>query len=76
MGDEKHPPGSYVIGWQRGDDSLAVTFYDAATGAKRGTATAHRIPTGSRVESFRLWPPADHAILQIGRFAVSYTLGD
>ncbi len=70
------PPGSYVIGWQRGDDSLAVAFYDAATGSPRGTATAHRIPTGSRVESFRLWPPNDHAILQIGRFALPYTLGD
>jgi uncharacterized membrane protein YphA (DoxX/SURF4 family) len=76
MGDVSLPPGSYVIGWQRGDESLAVTFYDASTGAKRGTATARRIPTGSRVESFRLWPPADHAILQIGRFAVPYTLGD
>jgi hypothetical protein len=69
-------PGSYVIGWQRSEDSLAVAFYDAATGSRRGTATAHHIPTGSRVESFRLWPPADHAILQIGRFALSYTLRD
>jgi hypothetical protein len=76
MGEVRLPPGSYVIGWQRGDESLAVTFYDAATGANRGTATAHRIPTGSRVESFRLWPPADRAILQIGRFALPYTLGD
>ena len=76
MGEVNLPAGSYVIGWQRGEDSLAVTFYDAATGAKRGTATARRIPNGSRVESFRLWPPADHAILQIGRFAVPYTLGN
>lgn len=70
------PPGSYVIGWKRGDDSLSVSFYDAATGAPRGTATAHRISGGSRVEGFRLWPPGDHAILQIGRFALPYTLGD
>lgn len=76
IGDVSLPAGSYVIGWQRGEDSLAVTFYEAATGAKRGTATAHRIPTGSRVESFRLWPPADHTILQIGRFSIPYTLGD
>jgi hypothetical protein len=76
IGGVSLPPGSYVIGWKRGDDSLAVAFYDAATGSPRGTATAHRITTGSRVESFRLWPPADHAILQIGRFALSYTLGD
>jgi hypothetical protein len=76
LGEVALTPGSYVIGWQRGDESLAVTFYDAASGAQRGTATAHRIPTGSRVESFRLWPPSDHSMLQIGRFALHYTLGD
>lgn len=76
FGDVALTPGSYVIGWQRGEESLAVTFYDAATGAQRGIATAHRIPSGSRVESFRLWPPSDHSMLQIGRFALHYTLGD
>ena len=76
LGEVALPPGSYVIGWQRGDESLAVTFYDASTGAQRGTTTAQRIPTGSRVESFRLWPPSDHSMLQIGRFALHYTLGD
>jgi hypothetical protein len=67
-------PGMYVLGWQRAEDTLAVSFYDAATGAPRGTATAHRLPTGSRVESFRLWPPSDHAYIQIGRFSLPYTL--
>jgi hypothetical protein len=76
IGEAALAPGSYVIGWQRGEDSLAVTFYDAATGTRRGTATAHKISTGSRVESFRLWPPAEHSILQIGRFSVPYTLGE
>lgn len=70
------PPGSYVIGWTRSEDSLSITFYDAATGTSRGTASAHRLTTGSRVESFRIWPPGDHAILQIGRFALPYTLGE
>jgi len=74
IGEVALTPGSYVIGWQRGDDSLSVTFYEASSGIKRGVATAHRIQTGSRVESFRLWPPADHATLQIGRFALPYTL--
>jgi hypothetical protein len=69
-------PGSYVIGWIRKEDSLSVTFYDAATGAKRGTALARHLGTGSRVESFRIWPPTDHPILQIGRFALPYTLGE
>lgn len=67
------PAGNYVLGWQRGKDSLDVKFYDAATGEQRGTATAHRLPTGSRVESFRIWPPSDHQMIQIGRFALAYT---
>ena len=70
------PAGSYVFGWQRSDDGLAVKFFDAATGAERGTAIAHLLPTGSRVESFRLWPPSDHQIIQIGRFALPYSLGE
>jgi hypothetical protein len=69
-------PGNYVFGWQRSDDGLVVKFYDAATGTERGTATAHRLPTGSRVESFRLWPPSEHPLIQIGRFALPYTLGE
>jgi hypothetical protein len=69
-------PGSYVFGWQRTDEGLAVKFYDAATGAERGTATAHRMLEGSRVESFRIWPPGDQSILQIGRFSLPYRLTD
>ena len=69
-------PGSYVFGWQRTEDSLVVKFYEAATGTERGTATAHRMLQGSRVESFRLWPPQDQSILQIGRFSIPYRLTD
>jgi hypothetical protein len=69
-------PGSYVFGWQRTDEGLAVKFYDAATGTERGTATAHRMLEGSRVESFRIWPPGDQSILQIGRFSLPYRLTD
>jgi hypothetical protein len=65
-------PGAYVFGWQRADDGLAVKFYDAATGTPRGTATARRMSQGTRVESFRLWPPQDQSILQIGRFSLPY----
>ncbi len=74
IGDVALSPGNYVLGWQRGDDVLDVKFYEAATGASRGTAIAHRLPTGSRVESFRILPPSEHAIIQIGRFALTYTL--
>lgn len=69
-------PGSYVFGWQRTEDSLVVKFYEATTGVERGTATAHRMPQGTRVESFRLWPPKDQSILQIGRFSIPYRLID
>ena len=76
IADIAFTPGSYVFGWQRGDAGLTVHFYDAATGAAHGTAIAKPLPTGTRVESFRLWPPSDHSQLQIGRFALPYTLGD
>jgi hypothetical protein len=66
--------GSYVFGWQRTDEGLVVKFYEATTGLERGTATAHRLPQGSRVESFRVWPPGDQSILQIGRFGLPYRL--
>jgi len=67
-------PGSYVFGWQRTDEGLVVKFYEATNGMERGTATARRMPQGSRVESFRLWPPGDQPILQIGRFSLPYRL--
>src|ERR1700692_4366982 len=54
-------PGSYVFGWQRTDEGLAVKFYEATSGMERGTATAHRMTQGSRVESFCLWPPGDQS---------------
>jgi hypothetical protein len=75
IGDVALAAGNYVLGWQRSEDGLVVKFYDAATGEERGTTTAHRLPTGSRVESFRIWPPSDHSMIQIGRFALSYTPG-
>lgn len=68
------PRGRYVFGWRRDTDALRVTFYDALTGADRGSALARPMPTGVRVESFRIWPPNDRAVLQIGRFQLPYTL--
>ena len=67
-------PGKYVFGWTRGADGLEVHFFDAATGDDRGTAVAHQMPPGTRVEPFRLTVPGDHSVLQIGRFAIPYTL--
>jgi hypothetical protein len=69
-------PGSYVFGWQRSEEGLSVNFYEATTGMERGTAIAHRMPQGTRVESFRIWPPQDQSMLQIGRFSLPYRLMD
>jgi hypothetical protein len=68
------PAGQYVFGWQRVNDGLEMRFYDAATGIERGEAVAHHVPPGTPVESFRLWPPAEHTWLQIGRFALPYSV--
>ncbi len=68
-------PGDYVIGYQRADQGVVVHFYDAATGHAVGDVTAQRMPSGYRVESFRIWPPAEHPYIQIGRFSIAYRIG-
>jgi hypothetical protein len=69
-------PGEYVFGWNRSrtGDALNLHFYVAATGALVGAAEAHRIAGSSRVESLHIWPPADKALIQIGRFGILYEL--
>lgn len=74
IGDLQLPAGSYVIGWKRVEAGLDVHFFDAATGAERGSATARQMPPGTRVEAFRIWPPGDRSVLQIGRFDLPYAL--
>jgi hypothetical protein len=72
-------PGEYVFGWQRdGVDgsTLSVHLHEALTGKLLGVAQAHKIAGNSRVESLRIWAPGDKQIIQIGRFAVPYELGD
>jgi hypothetical protein len=68
-------PGDYVLGYQRADNGVVVHFYDAATGHPAGSVTAQRIRKGFRVESFRIWPPAEHSYIQIGRFKIAYRIG-
>ena len=76
LGSSLHlAPGDYVIGYQRADQGVVVHFYDAATGHPAGDVTAQRMPTGYRVESFRIWPPAEHSYIQIGRFSIAYRIG-
>src|SRR3984885_13947953 len=69
-------PGEYVFGWVRDGDALRVHFNQAATGELVGNAEAHLIAGHMRVESLRIWPPSDREIVQIGRFAIPYELGE
>ena len=65
-------PGEYVFGYTHDGDVLSVHFNVASTGALVGTAEAHRLPGTPRVEILRIWPPADKAMIQIGRFGLPY----
>jgi hypothetical protein len=69
-------PGEYVFGWTRAQsgDALSVHFYEASTGALVGSTDAHLIAGQVRVESLHIWPPAEKALIQIGRFAMPYEL--
>jgi hypothetical protein len=71
-------PGEYVLGWERNreGDALNVHFNEALTGKQVGIAEAHAIPGNARIASLRIWPPGEKPLIQIGRFGVSYELGD
>src|SRR5277367_1318058 len=67
-------PGQYVFGWTHNEDSLTVKFYEAASGKPLGTVEATLNPSIGRVESFRVWPPNEKSLMQIGRFTFPYQL--
>jgi hypothetical protein len=67
-------PGRYVFGWNRVATGLELHLYDAATGVEQGTALAHPMKPGTRVETFRIWAPNERSIMQIGRFEIPYHL--
>jgi hypothetical protein len=69
-------PGEYVFGWVRDGEGLKVHFNVATTGELVGDTDAHLIAGHTRVESLRIWPPADKAMIQIGRFGIPYQLGE
>jgi hypothetical protein len=70
-------PGEYAYGWTRATaDTLSVHFHEASTGALIGTTEAHRLAGTSRVDSLHIWPPSIKAVIQIGRFAIPYELGE
>lgn len=69
-------PGEYVVGWSRAQDGLLVRIFDAATGAEKLSTLAKPLTQIKRVESFRIWPPGEHTMIQIGRYMIPYKLGD
>jgi hypothetical protein len=75
IGNFQLGPGAYVIGWQHIEDGLNVKFYEAASGKLLGSVEANLNPAITRVESFRIWPPGEHSVMQIGRFTFSYQIG-
>jgi len=71
------PSGEYVFGWRRkDDDSLEVKFYNASSGQFLGNVEARRLSRKGRIESFKVSPPGEKAFIEIGRFGMSYTLGE
>ncbi|MGA8731241.1 MAG: hypothetical protein WB608_20960 [Terracidiphilus sp.] len=68
-------PGEYVFGWVRDGEALKVHFNAASTGDLVGETDARLIPGHTRVESLRIWPPTDKALIQIGRFGIPYEMG-
>lgn len=76
VGSFQLAPGAYVIGWKHREEKLNVTYYEAASGKPLGSIEATLNPAITRVESFRIWPPGDRSLIQIGRFTFSYQIGE
>jgi hypothetical protein len=77
IGEVALQPGEYVFGWRRKDDeALEVKFYDAHSGQFLGDVAARRLSRTGRIESFKVSPPGDKSFIEIGRFGMSYTLGE
>ena len=74
IGDRVLPSGAYLIGWTRSADELLVTISEAATGKALVETPAARNPAIHRVESFRIWPPPVHPMIQLGRFTIDYSV--
>ena len=77
IGDLSLAAGEYVFGWKRkDDDNLDVKFYEASSGKLLGAVEAHRLARTGKIESFRIVPPSDKAVIQIGRFGMKYELSE
>lgn len=76
LGNSIHlAPGEYVLGYEHNEKGLLIHFFEAATGRPVGSVLATLMSGGTRVEAFRIWPPADRSAIQIGRFSFTYQIG-
>lgn len=74
VGDMSLASGQYVFGWTHHEESLIVMFYEAASGKPLGSVEATLNPSIKSVASFRVWPPSEKSVMQIGRFTFPYQL--
>jgi len=78
VGDIDLRPGEYVFGHKRIDqETLQVSFYEAATGKRLGDVKAHLDPKKGPVKQFGITPPggAEKPAIKIGRFLLEYSIG-
>lgn len=71
-GHLKLPAGQYILGYVRHGDALEVKFYEAISGEYLGEVIAKLDRTTHGVYAFKIWPPEQHALIQIGRFVFPY----
>jgi hypothetical protein len=74
--DLRLAPGEYLLGYDRSENGLQVRFYEAVSGKLVGSIMAKLIQGSTRVEAFRIWPPGDRSMMQIGRFGFGYQIGE
>jgi hypothetical protein len=63
-----------VVGWKHAQDGLLVSFFEAGSGAEATSIVAKPLVGSKRIESFRIWPPAERSIIQIGRYMLPYSV--
>lgn len=74
VGSLKLPAGQYILGYVRRGDELEIKFYKAMSGKFLGGVKAKLDRTTHGVYAFKIWPPSQHPLIQIGRFIIPYRL--
>ena len=72
IGNLHLPAGQYILGYVRHGDALEIKFYEAISGKLLGNVTAKLDHATHGVYAFKIWPPSQHSLMQIGRFVFPY----